>query len=202
MPSILRRFSKPLVTPSTMLAIRLRVRPCRARFWRSSSGRVTLTVLPASSYSMRMFAWTGTSSLPLGPSTKTLPSATRTLTPAGTAIGCLPMRDIAGPPRSIHGAEQLAADALGAGTAVAHDAIAGAQDGDAEAVEHRPQLGALAVQPAAGPAGPVDGADDALPFGAVLQEDAQHRLGGQRRPFRQRLERRLEALLVGGHLPD
>ena len=89
----------------------------------------------------------------------TLPSATFTLTPAGTATGCLPIRDMAlrfAPLRrerldhSPHGAEQLAADvAAPAGLAVAHHAPAGAEDGDAQAVEHRLQFLVALVHAAA-----------------------------------------------------
>ena len=41
MPTISSFFSYPLVTPITMLAIRVRVRPCNERDVRSSFGRVT-----------------------------------------------------------------------------------------------------------------------------------------------------------------
>src|SRR5438105_2284496 len=112
-----------------MLARRLRVKPWRERVKRSSSGRVTFKTLVASSTSTLMSRCGTKSSLPLGPSTKTLPSAKRTFTPAGRTTGCLPIRDMA---RLLpHGAKQFAAQALGPGAAVAHDALAGAQDGDA-----------------------------------------------------------------------
>src|SRR5438067_490279 len=154
MPSTLRRFSKPLVTPSTMLAIRLRVRPCRARFWRSSSGRVTRMTLAAVSYSTLMLRCGRTLSLPSGPSTRTSPSSRATLTLAGTGTGCLPIRDIFRPLTLPNRAEELAAQPLGAGLAVAHDALARAQDADAQAVQHRAQLGGAAVQAAARLGGP------------------------------------------------
>src|SRR5262245_44361873 len=69
-----------------------RVRPCRARLSRSSSGRVALTALP--SESTFMFGCQANSSLPLGPSTLILPASTWTLTPDGIATGCLPILDI------------------------------------------------------------------------------------------------------------
>jgi hypothetical protein len=50
-------FSYPVVTPTTMLLIRARVRPWRARFWRSSSGRATVICLAAASYFTWMFGW-------------------------------------------------------------------------------------------------------------------------------------------------
>src|SRR5438270_131859 len=79
-----------------MLLIKERVRPCKARLSRSLSGRVTLTALPSDS---TFIAGCGTSSsLPLGPSTRILPPSRFTLTPAGMATGCLPIRDIAQSP--------------------------------------------------------------------------------------------------------
>src|SRR5436309_2519671 len=66
-----------------MLAVRLRVRPCSERFCRSSSGRWTVTALPPWSRATRMLGWTVSSSLPLGPSTRTVLSATRVLSCPG-----------------------------------------------------------------------------------------------------------------------
>src|SRR5579871_2464242 len=182
-----------------MLLIRLRVRPCRARLRRSSSGRVTLMTLPASSCFTWMLRWWAISSLPLGPSTSTLPSRTCTLTPAGMTTGCFPIRDMTPSPSLPNGAEQFAAEALGAGLAVAHDPLAGAEDGDPQPVEHRPQVLDAAVQAPPRLAGPVDRADHLFALGAVFEVDPQDRvrLG--------RVGRRLEnglALLVGRHLAD
>src|SRR5215475_6987445 len=75
-----------------------------------------------------------------------------------------------------NGAEQLAADALGPRLAVAHDALVGAQDGDAQAIEDGPQLGVAPVQAPPRLAGAVDAADDALALGAVLEVEAQHQM--------------------------
>src|SRR5436305_3202722 len=117
-----------------------------------------------------MLRWKAKSSFPLGPSANTFPSATRTLTPAGTGTGCLPTRDMVVPLPD--GTQQLAADLLGPGAAVAHDAPAGAEDADPQPVQHRAELVVAAVEPPARPAGALDVTDDALPLGAVLEEDA------------------------------
>src|SRR5262245_28677262 len=118
------------------------------------------------------------SSLPLGPSTLTCCPCTCTLTPVGITTGCFPMRDIVASPRGANAtplalpnrAEHLAAQFLGPGPAVAHDALAGADHADAQPVEDRPQLGRPHVEPAAGTAGPRDVPDDALALRPVLQE--------------------------------
>src|SRR5262249_4462160 len=153
---------------------RLRVRPCRARFWRSSSGRSTRTTLALSSKTTRMLGCTACASLPLGPSTATCPSLIDTLTPPGTATRCLPTRDIAVPPdgrRPEAGGslpdrgEQLAAEVLRPGPAVAHDALAGADDADAQAVQHRPELRVPPVEAPPRAAGPLDVLDHALALG-------------------------------------
>src|SRR5262245_21722605 len=152
-----------------MLLIRLRVRPCRLRLIRSSSGRVTFTALALSSYSTRMLRWYAISNLPLGPSTKTLPGSTFTLTPDGTTTGCLPIRDTDAllPDRAEHFAAQL----LGPGLPVAHHALVGADHRDAQPFEHRLQLRAPLVNAAARLADPVQTADHLLLRRAVFQED-------------------------------
>src|ERR1700761_200962 len=91
------------------------------------------------------------SSLPLGPSTLIFVPSTATFTPAGTAIGCFPIRDMAFPSckgrvddpsgkfdrSSPEPTEHLAADPLGPRLAIAHDAPTRAQDADAESLQHR-----------------------------------------------------------------
>src|SRR5262245_7484738 len=167
-----------------MLKISDRVRPCRARFWRLSSGRVTLSALPPSASLTTMAGCGANSSLPLGPSTRTLPSATWTLTPAGTTTGCLPIRDMIRTPVTPlaeaasgdllpHLAEQFAADALGAGLAIADDAAVGAQNRDAQAFQHGLQFLVAAINPQPRPAGALQVTNHALPFRTVLEEDSQ-----------------------------
>src|SRR5947209_6693437 len=101
------------------------------------------------------------------------------------ATGCLPIRDMVIFPIYFKPtgcgpwafaslpdvAQQLAAEPLGAGLAVADDALAGADDGDAQAVEDRAEVLVAAINAAAGLAHPLDAADDALPLGAVFQVD-------------------------------
>ena len=85
--------SHTLVTPTTMLLISVRVRPCRARLCRSSSGRFTSSA-PSSARSTVIGEATAWLRVPFGPFTVTTLSSTVTSTPAGTGTGSLPMRDI------------------------------------------------------------------------------------------------------------
>src|SRR3954470_6835833 len=73
--------------------------------------------------------------------------------------------------RLADGAEQLAAHVRFAGLAVAHDALAGADDGDAHAVEHVGQALDAAVHAAAGLALAVDGVDHLAARVRVLELD-------------------------------
>src|SRR5947209_949364 len=157
-----------------MLLMRLRVRPCSDRLSRSSLGRLIVIALPSDS--IFMFGCGAISSLPLGPSTRTLPSAMFTLTPPGMATGCLPIRDMAHLPLP-HIANQLAAEPLGAGLPVAHDAAVGADDRNPQAIQDRPQVAMAAINPTAGLADALDVPDDALSLGSILEVDAQDLLG-------------------------
>src|SRR5262245_37973045 len=178
-----------------MLATSVRVSPCRLREKRSSSLRVTRMTLPPASgvkttssplsvffvaslpSSTLQLGWQVRSSgPPLGPFTDTFAPSILTVTPAGTAIGCLPIRDIArlppGTPRRAfpagrlpHGAKHLAADALRLGPPVAHHAPVGADDADAQPAQHRADVGGADVAPAAGLADALDVADDPLALG-------------------------------------
>src|SRR5919107_2778190 len=76
-----------------MLAISVRDRPCSARLWRSSSGRVTWSA-PSSERSTAIGAATVCESEPLGPLTLTVWPSIATSTPLGTGIGSRPIRDI------------------------------------------------------------------------------------------------------------
>src|SRR5437879_12441694 len=100
-----------------MLAMSTRVRPWTPRAVRLSSRRVMLTALPSTFTSASGLI--ATASLPRGPDTRTVPGSTATVTPDGTAIASLPIRDTI---RSPHRAEQLAADAALLGVAVDEDA--------------------------------------------------------------------------------
>src|SRR5438132_6273508 len=80
------------------------------------------------------------------------------------------------PPISPDSANQFTAQPLGAGLPVAHDPPAGAQNGDAEAVQHRRQLSMPAVQATPGPAATFDMPNHLFAFGSVLQVQPQDSL--------------------------
>ena len=72
-------------------------------------------------------------------------------------------------------AQHFAAQVALPGFAVADHAAAGADDRDAQAVEHRTQIVGAAIHPAARLADPLDVPNHAFAVGAVLQLDAQAR---------------------------
>src|SRR5258708_7487159 len=80
-------------------------------------------------------------------------------------------------PSSPHATKELTTPAPRPGTPVAHDALAGTQDADAQSIQDRAELGRAAIQPPAGPTGPFQVADYPFPFGAVLQVDPQDDVG-------------------------
>src|SRR5207302_3919232 len=124
-----------------------------------------------------MLGWTlSARGPPLGPFTLMFWPATSIVTPAGMTTGCLPIRDMALVLLSPHRAKQLAAQALGAGLAIAHDALARADDADAQAVQHGLELCRAPVEPTARPARALNVPNDALAFRPVLQPDPQHHL--------------------------
>src|SRR5213592_3878427 len=113
-----------------MLLTSERVSPWRARCMRSSLGRSTSSTAP--SWRTVMSGGNERDSEPRGPLTVISRPPRATSTPDGMLIGDRPTRDI----RSPHVTEDLAADAALARLAVGHEALAGGQDGDAEAAEH------------------------------------------------------------------
>src|SRR6266480_4178141 len=96
-----------------------------------------------------------------------------------------------------NGAQQFAAEPLRSGLPIAHDSPTGADDGDAQTVEHRLELVAAAVQPASRPAGAVDLANDALSLRSVFQINPQD--GLRSAGIGLRLEDRM-AVFPGSHL--
>src|SRR4051794_4633911 len=157
-----------------MLLISVRVRPCRARLWRSSSGRFTSRV-PSSTRSTVIGAATEWLRTPLGPFTVTVLSSTVTSTPAGTGTGSLPMRDIVLSSCSWlpDVGEDFPTHALLVGLTVGEQPLAGRDDRDAEAAEHLGQGGVLGVHAQAGLADPAYAGDRALAVAAVLELDDQ-----------------------------
>jgi len=82
-------------TPSTMLAVSARVRPCTERAIRASPSRITLMAPADASTSIDTAGWRLCSSLPSGPSTASVRPETDAFTPFGIETGALPIRDIA-----------------------------------------------------------------------------------------------------------
>src|SRR5215203_6890097 len=105
-----------------MFAIRLRVRPCRARCSPRSVGRATVTT--PSSCSIAMSGERSFRNSPFGPLTAMLPGAISTVTASGTGTGFLPMRLICSPDVG----DNLAADTLRAGFVAGHHASGSADD--------------------------------------------------------------------------
>src|SRR5271165_6404744 len=154
-------FEKPPVTPRTMLAISVRVRPCSCLLRLSSLGRSTLTV-PFSTLTSIGSAQVSCN-WPFGPLTVTTRSATPTFTPEGTAIGMRPILLIVAPlPHERHdftaGAEPL-------GLPAADDAFRRRQDHKPEAAH---ALGDLAF-----------GRVDAQPRTADALEAVDHALAAR-----------------------
>src|SRR5579885_2150994 len=144
-PTISSSLVNPVDTPVTMLATSERVRPCSARFCRSSSGRSTIRV--ASSWRTVISPGRSRSSCPCGPLTAMRPPLIVTLTPEGTVIGLRPTRLIAA--SSPHVAQDLTTDPALARLPVGHEPLAGRQHGNAEPAEHARQVIGLRVDPQA-----------------------------------------------------
>src|SRR5204862_7736020 len=96
-----------------------------------SVGRETTSASPSCATSISRGI--SVESSPLGPLTRTLPGSIATVTPLGTGMGCLPMRDILSSPDLC---EDLAADPLGAGVVARLDPAGGGDDGSAHAPQH------------------------------------------------------------------
>src|SRR5919106_1093666 len=133
-PWISSVFSKPLVTPSTMLATSVRVRPCRARSSPRSVGRATTS--SASFCSIVIRRGTVCESSPSGPFTITRPGESDTETPAGICIGLFPIRLIVLSPNE---ADDLAADSELLRTPARDEAGRRGHDRHAHPAEHARQ---------------------------------------------------------------
>src|SRR5919202_1864446 len=121
-----------------MFATSDRVRPCSARWLGSSDGRVTVSV-PLSCDSA-MSGGSVRESSPFGPFTVTRLPSIVTVTPLGTWIGSLPIRDIVRWPPLPDQGEELAAGAALARLLVGEQPLRGAQDRHAQAVAHARDL--------------------------------------------------------------
>ncbi len=168
-----------------MLATSARVSPCRRGPGASRRARETMTCFSVSSYladtSGRMFL---RQACPSGPSTVIVLSATPIFTPAGTATGCLPIRDIfvhlhgqsvaylslASERCRYHSSHKyLAAQISLPRFAIADHAAAGADDRNAQAVEHGTQAAGAAIDAVAGLADAANVPNHALAVGAIFQ---------------------------------
>src|SRR5688572_18590856 len=157
-----------------MLLIKVRVRPCRARLLRSSSGRLTSSTL--SLRSTVIGAATLCDRVPLGPLTVTRRSSMATSTPDGTSIGSLPIRDMSVSSSGLSSpdvGEDFPTHALLVGLAVGQQALARRDDRDTQAAEHLRETRVLGVDPESRLADPADAGDRALTVAAVLERDRQ-----------------------------
>src|SRR5688572_33300651 len=105
-----------------MLATSARMVPDMALAWRELPSALHTRLSP--SFFTSTFGSAGRAMVPSGPFTEMLPPAMFTSTPLGSGIGYLAMRDMSRAP-SGHDAKHFAADAVGAGLAVGHDAARG-----------------------------------------------------------------------------
>src|SRR5258705_376595 len=118
-----------------MFAIRLRVRPCRARCSPRLVGRSTVST--PSDCSTFISAERLCESSPFGPLTATRPGPISTVTASGTGMGFLPIRLIAASPDV---GDDLAADAFGLRFVAGHHPNRGAEDRGAGAAVHARNL--------------------------------------------------------------
>src|SRR3954453_5506825 len=151
-----------------MFATSERVSPCSARSSPRSVGRVT-TMRP-SSCAIVIRCGTCWRSSPFGPCTVTRPGSRVTVTPAGTSMGCFPMRLMALPDEADH----FAADSLLGGLAARDDAARGGQDRGPHAAEDARQAVLAGGDPAAGLRDALDARENALAAAAVLELDHEH----------------------------
>src|SRR5262245_1509498 len=173
MPTISSYRSKPSLPPVTMLARTERVSPCRARTVRWSELRATVKTFE-SIVTERLdgIDWL---SLPLGPSARTVLPSTATLTPWGTGMGFLPIRDMA-PVLLPDVGEDFAAQMLLLHLAVGHHAGRGGEDRDTHAAQDRRDLVLGHVDPPARARHAHDTRDDLLAARPVLEIDPQRTL--------------------------
>src|SRR5262245_5623928 len=148
-----------------MFAIRLRVRPWSARSSPRSVGRVTVIV----PFSCSIFIRVGTDceSSPSGPLTITRPGETETFTPAGTSMGCLPIRLMSLP----HEANDLSTDAALLRRSAGDHAGRRGEDRRPHPTEHPREPVLARVDAAARLGDPLEVGDDALAVPAEPQLD-------------------------------
>src|SRR5699024_6692864 len=111
------------------------------------------------------------------PFTVTVVPSMVTSTPAGTVIGSLPIRDMSNLPFLPNIGDDFAADALLAGIAVGHDAVARRDDRRAKATEHARHLFLASVNAQTRLGDALDAANGLGLLVAVLEHDLE---GGAR----------------------
>src|SRR3954454_1242102 len=131
-----------------MLAIRLRVRPCRARCSPRSVGRSTVSV--PFDWVTFMSGLIVSLSSPFGPFTETVPGLTSIVTPSGTAIGFRPIRLTQLTNRSPDIGDDFAADASLLRLVAGHDADRRGQDRGPHATHDARDLPVRDVAPPTG----------------------------------------------------
>src|SRR3954471_5489343 len=151
-----------------MLAISERVRPWSARCSPRSVGRVTIS--SESCCSTAMSRGLRSSRLPRGPLTRTTSGSIVTVTPVGTGMGCLPIRDISSPDVRDH----FAADALAPRLVTGHHALGRGKDRRAHAALDLWDLLVPDVRAPARGGDALHAADHRLATLGVLQPHAQH----------------------------
>src|SRR5918995_241416 len=157
----------------TMLFTRVRVRPWSCLWVFCSVGRVT-TMVPFS-WLTEMSGCRARLRVPLGPFTVTWRPSIVTSTADGTGMGRRPIRDMVD--RLPDEREDFAAQLRLARLLAGHDALARADDDDAEAAQHARDVRLARVDTQAGLADPLEAGDDRdLPVD-VLERDAQERRG-------------------------
>src|SRR3954469_9589952 len=149
-----------------MFATSERVSPCRARCSARSVGRVTSS--SPSFCSTLMSRGTRSVSSPRGPLTRTSSGSTEIVTPSGTGMGFLPIRDMALPDVG----DDLATDARLAGLVAGHHAVGGGHDRGPHAAEDPGNLRMADVRPLARPRDALEPRDRGAAVGlGVLERD-------------------------------
>src|SRR3954463_3254242 len=157
-----------------MFAIRLRVRPCRARCSPRSVGRLIVTI--PSSCSIFISADRTCCNSPFGPLTAMLPGAISTVTASGTGTGFLPIRLIGSPDVG----DDLAADPPVARFVAGHHADGGADDRGPGPALHAGDVFVVHIAAAARTRDPFDPEDHRQALLGVLELDVDRLADGGR----------------------
>src|SRR5438067_4772586 len=166
-PTSARRFSKPLVTPVTMLATSARMVPDMALAWFELPSALKTICSP--SFFTSTFGSAARAMVPSGPFTEIWPDARLNSTPFGTGTGYLAILDMA---ISGNDAKHFTAHAVGARLAIGHHAARGRQDRHAQAVHDARNVVAPLVDAQARLRHALEALDHRPP-GVVLERDGE-----------------------------